>query len=174
MIYFARIGCFTFGGGWSILAQMEQEFIQKRHWITNEELLELTVMGRSLPGIMITNISILFGYQAAGAFGGLCAVFGIALPAVIILSLVTVCYDLLKSNPWCWSALQGINAAVVPIIGSALITLGKDVLRQKKALCACLFTFALQALTGWSNLLLVLLGVAAALLWTEVENRGLA
>lgn len=171
LTYFVRIGCFTFGGGWSILAQMEQEFIQKRHWITNEELLELTVVGRSLPGIMITNISILFGYRVAGWFGGLCAVLGIGLPAVVILSLVTLCYDLLKSNLWCWSALQGVNAAVVPIIGSALISLGKDILREKKALCICVFTFVLQTITGWSNLLLVFLGVVVALLWTEVENR---
>lgn len=54
LAYFARIGCFTFGGGWSILAQMDQEFIQRRKLITKEELLELTAMGRSLPGIMIT------------------------------------------------------------------------------------------------------------------------
>lgn len=172
LAYFARIGCFTFGGGWSILAQMEQEFIQRRQLITKGELLELTAMGRSLPGIMITNISMLFGCRVAGWFGGICAVTGIALPSVVILSVVTACYDLLKDNPWCWSALQGINAAVVPIIGSAMLSLGKDAFRQKGGVWICLITLALRYFTGLSNVLLVVLGVLAGLLWTEVEAHG--
>lgn len=171
---FARIGCFTFGGGWSILAQIDQEFIQRRKLITKEELLELTAVGRSLPGIMITNISMLFGCRVAGWFGGVCAVCGIALPSVVILSLVTACYDLLKTNPWCWSALQGIGAAVVPIILSAMLSLGREAFRQKSGVWICLVTLALQYLTGLSNILLIVLGVAAGLVWTEVEARGAA
>ena len=64
--YFIKIGSFTFGSGWSILAQMEQEFVDKRRWLTKQELLELVAVGKSLPGIMITNITMLFGYQMAG------------------------------------------------------------------------------------------------------------
>lgn len=52
-VYFIKIGTFTFGSGWSILAQMEQEFVDKRHWITKAELLDLLAVGKSLPGIMI-------------------------------------------------------------------------------------------------------------------------
>ena len=66
---FFRIGCFTFGGGWSILAQMEQEFVVKRKWITKDQLLDLTAVGKSVPGIMITNIGMLLGYQLGGEIG---------------------------------------------------------------------------------------------------------
>lgn len=174
LAWFARIGCFTFGGGWSILAQMEQEFIQRRQLITKEELLELTAMGRSLPGIMITNVSMMFGCRMAGWFGGACAVAGVALPSVVILSLVTACYDLLKSNLWCWCALQGINSAVVPIIGSAMLSLGREAFRHKSGVWICLAVLALRSLTGLSNMLLVVLGILAGLVWTEVEIRGAA
>ena len=68
--FFFKIGCFTFGGGWSILAQMEQEFVDKRKLITKEELLDMVAVGKSVPGIMITNISMLFGYYVGGWFGG--------------------------------------------------------------------------------------------------------
>lgn len=61
--FFFKIGCFTFGGGWSILAQMEQEFVDKRKWLTKSELLDMVAVGRSVPGIMITNISMIFGYS---------------------------------------------------------------------------------------------------------------
>ena len=87
--FFFKIGCFTFGGGWSILAQMEQEFVDKKKLITKEELLDMVAVGKSVPGIMITNISMLFGYYVGGWFGGVCAVLGMTCPAVLILSFVT-------------------------------------------------------------------------------------
>ena len=68
---FFKIGCFTFGGGWAIVAQMEQEYVNRQKLITKDELLELVAVGRSTPGIMITNISLLFGYHVAGPFGGI-------------------------------------------------------------------------------------------------------
>ena len=106
--FFFKIGCFTFGGGWSILAQMEQEFVDKRKWLTKSELLDMVAVGRSVPGIMITNISMIFGYSVGGVFGGICSVLGITAPAILILSLVTVFYNKLKDNIWCASALRGI------------------------------------------------------------------
>ena len=112
--FFFKIGCFTFGGGWSILAQMEQEFVDKRKLITKEELLDMVAVGKSVPGIMITNISMLFGYYVGGWFGGVCAVLGMTCPAVLILSFVTAFYKVLKSNVWCYAALRGI-----PLCGSS-------------------------------------------------------
>ena len=53
-----KIGLFTFGGGWSIVAQMQKEFVEKRGWLTAEELLDIVAMGRSFPGIMVVNTSV--------------------------------------------------------------------------------------------------------------------
>ena len=88
--YFIKIGSFTFGSGWSILAQMEQEFVDKRRWLTKQELLELVAVGKSLPGIMITNITMLFGYQMAGVLGGGLAVHQLGYLGICI------------SNPLAW------------------------------------------------------------------------
>ena len=73
---FLKFGCFTFGGGWSIVAQMQKEYVEKEHWITDEELLDFTSVGRSTPGLMIGNVSILFGYHAAGIPGALAGARG--------------------------------------------------------------------------------------------------
>lgn len=161
--FFFKIGCFTFGGGWSILAQMEQEFVHQRKWMTKDELLEMVAVGKSVPGIMITNISMLFGYHVGGFWGGACAVLGITCPAVLILSLVVCFYNVLKTNYWCHSALRGIQAAVVPIIGSAAFSLGRDALARRKGILICGGAFLLSWFAGVSNVLLVVLGVAAAL-----------
>lgn len=75
-VQFMKFGCFTFGGGWSIVAQMQQLYVEQRHTITNEELLDLTSVGRSLPGTMIGNVAMLFGYRMAGFLGGLACVVG--------------------------------------------------------------------------------------------------
>ena len=170
LAYFARIGCFTFGGGWSILAQMDEEFIQRQKLITKEELLALTAMGRSLPGIMITNISMLFGYHVGGIWGGACAVLGITCPAVLILSVVACFYNVLKTNYWCHGALRGIRAAVVPIIGGAAYSLSRDALARKKGVAICGGAFLLSYFAGVSNVLLVVFGVLAALILWRIRR----
>ena len=171
-VYFIKIGTFTFGSGWSILAQMEQEFVEKRHWLTKQELLDLLAVGKSLPGIMITNITLLFGYQMAGVLGGVLAVLGIALPAVVVLSLVTLVYDAIKANYWVWAALKGVQCAVVPIIGGAAISLGKEALKDKLSIALCVAALALCHFTSLSNIALILAGVVGALLWMGVKEHA--
>ena len=166
-----RIGAFTFGSGWSIVAQMEQEFVDKRGWMTKSDLLELIAVGKSLPGIMVVNITMLFGYQMAGALGGICAAVGLCIPAVITLTVVTAIYDAIKDNYWVWSALRGVQCAVAPIIGGAAISLGKDALRSA-AIIICAAAFVLCYFTSISNLTLVIAGVVIALVWMGVSEHG--
>ena len=60
-LYFLKIGWYTFGGGWSILAQIQNDYVEKKHYITDEELLDITSIGKSLPGVMVGNVTIIFG-----------------------------------------------------------------------------------------------------------------
>ena len=59
---------------------MEREFVDERGWMTKSDLLELIAVGKSLPGIMVVNITLLFGYQMAGVLGGICAAIGLCMP----------------------------------------------------------------------------------------------
>ena len=61
-----KIGLFTFGGGWSIVAQMQKEFVEKRGWLGEEELLDIVAIGRSFPGIMVVNTAVMLGYRIGG------------------------------------------------------------------------------------------------------------
>ena len=65
-VQFMKFGLFTFGGGWSIVAQMQKLYVEEKHTITAEELLDLTSVGRSVPGTMIGNVAVLYGYRVAG------------------------------------------------------------------------------------------------------------
>lgn len=169
---FVKMGAFTFGSGWSIIAQMEQEFVDKRHWVEKSDLLELIAVGKSLPGIMVANITLLFGYQLAGVLGGVCAAVGLCLPAVVVMTIVTAIYDVIKSNYWVFAALQGVQCAVVPIIGTAAISLGKEALKSKITVIFCLAALCLSLFTPVSNLLLVICGAVLGLIWMGVKEHG--
>lgn len=161
---FFKIGLFTFGGGWSIVTQMQNEFVDKRRWVTEEELLDMVSVGRSLPGIMIANISVLFGYRVGKLGGVFAALIGLSLPSILVLTLVTYFYDAFKDLPLVARAMAGVRAAVAPIILVAALKLRSAALAEKlgwflaaAALCLCLFT-------TMNNMLIILLGAAAGLL----------
>ena len=113
---FLKFVCFTFGGGWSIVSQIQKEYVEDKHWITDEELLDFTSVGRSVPGLMISNASVLFGYHAAGFGGALAALAGICLPPIVIMYGVTFVYNLVHDNLYIARAMMGVRAAVVPML----------------------------------------------------------
>ena len=172
-LYFVRIGSFTFGGGWSIVAQMQKEFVEKRGWITGEELLDITSVGRSIPGLMIGNVSFIFGYHICGLAGGFAAVFGIMFSPMVILCLVTVCYTAVKDNVYVARAMVGVRAAVVPIIGQAAMKLWKGAFKDVWGYLIALVTFGLCLLTPLNNLFMIFGAAGLGLTLTEVKRRGL-
>ena len=168
---FLKIGCFTFGGGWSIVAQMQKEYVEKHRWLTDEELLDYTSVGRSTPGLMIGNTSVLFGYHAAGIPGALAALLGIAIPPIVIMLLVVFIYDRVKDNLYVSRAMIGVCAAVVPIIISALLKLITSGLKDTFCFLIAAAALGLCLFTKMNNALIVLLGALAGLCWQEVQNR---
>ena len=168
---FFKFGCFTFGGGWSIVAQIQKEYVEKKHWITDEELLDFTSVGRSLPGLMIGNTSVLFGYHAAGIPGAMAALIAMILPPVIIMIGVTFLYGLVKDNPYVARAMIGVRAAVVPIIISALVKLFKAGMKDVFCYFVAAAALALCLFVRLNNVLIVLLGAAAGLIYMEVRSR---
>lgn len=161
-LYFCKIGFFTFGGGWSILAQMEEEFIDKRKVITKQDLLDMTSVGKSLPGIMITNITIVFGYRMAGVPGAIASTIGITVPPVVILSFVTVVYRWIKDNLYVGYVLKGIRAAVAPIIMASTVSLWKSGIKDRPAFLIFLAAFLCSAFTNMGNIPIVVSGLLLA------------
>ena len=160
----AKISCFTFGGGWSILAQMQKEFGEKRGWISEEELMDFASVGRSLPGIMILNNTTMFGYRMGGVPGAVIADIGLVLPPLAVICIVTGFYDAIKDNVWVAKAMVGVRAAVVPVILEACIKLGRKGLVDKITWGIMLLALGLSLFTSVGNVTVILLGAAAGLL----------
>lgn len=168
---FLKLGCFTFGGGLSIVAQMQQLYVEQRHTITDEELLDLTSVARSLPGTMITNTAMFFGYRVAGVPGGFACVIGMILPPLTILSIITVFYSAFRDNPWVSAAMTGVRAAVVPIILSAAVGMVKSAFKFPPCILVMLLTLVLYL--GWnvSCVYLILIGGICGILISEYYER---
>lgn len=170
--YFFRISWFTFGGGWSIVAQMQRDFVDDKKELTAEELLDIVSVGRSLPGTMIGNVAYLFGHRQAGVLGGITATVGMVTPPMIILSVLTYCYAMFKDNIWIAKMLTGVRSAVVPIILVAALKLLEGAFPTKACYAIAIVACILNAFLNVNCVLVILLAVAAGLImgkWKEAE-----
>ena len=170
---FFQFGCFTFGGGWSIVAQMQRLYVEKRKTITGEELLDITSVGRSLPGTMIGNVAMLYGNHVAGLAGGVVCLFAMILPPFLVLSVLTLCYTAVRDNYWVAAAMTGVRASIVPIMASAALPLVKGAFRYPPCVAVALLSLSLYLFWNVSCVLLVVMGIASGLLICEFyERRG--
>lgn len=167
---FVQFGCFTFGGGWSIITQMQRVYVNKRHEIDEEELLDLTSVARSLPGTMIGNVAMLYGYRVAGALGGIVSVVALVFPPMVILTALAYFYAMIQNNVWVMAAMSGIRAAVVPIIAAAALGLSKSAFRFPPCWAVMILAVVLY-LFGVSCVWLVVLGAICGLVISEICQR---
>lgn len=164
---FMKIGSFTFGGGWGIVAQMQKEFVEKRHWISEEELMDYTSVGKSIPGTMIANVSYLFGYHMGGVVCGIAALLGITFVPLVLLTFITFFYNNVKDNIYIMRALVGIRAAVLPIMGSAIWHLRKAAFKRPSGYAIALGSFLLYYVIKMQSFLIIILGAIIGLLLTK-------
>lgn len=170
---FIRFGCLTFGGGWSIVAQMQEKYVNKEQSITAEELLDLVSVAKSLPGTMVGNVAMLYGYRVGGLAGGFAAVLGMCLPPMGILILISLFYEAFRNNFWISALMEGMQAAVVPIIASAALGLAKGSVQFPPCVAVAAACFGLYLFTGVHVFVLVLIGVVAGLFIGDYyEKRG--
>ena len=168
---FFQFGCFTFGGGWSIVAHMQQLYVEKKHTLTGEELLDITSVGRSLPGTMIGNVAMLYGNHVAGVAGGVVCLFAMILPPFVVLTILTFCYTAIRDNYWVMAAMTGVRASIVPIMASAALPLVKGAFHYPPCVAIALLSFSLYLFWNVSCVLLVILGMVGGLAICEFYER---
>ena len=114
-----KIGCFAFGGGYAIIALLENEFISKRNWIDHDEFLDVVAIAESTPGPIAINVATYIGYKLKGFVGAVVATVGMCLPSFIIMYLVSLFYEQFMDITLVAAAFKGIQICVVYLIASA-------------------------------------------------------
>lgn len=143
LISFIKIGFLTIGGGYVMLPMMQSELIDKKHWITEEELLDYYAVGQSTPGIIAVNVATFVGYKKAGVTGGIVATLGIISPSLIIITALAGVIQSIDQYPNVQKAMSGINVAVCALITDATLNFIKKGVKNFVTLLVLLASFLL-------------------------------
>ena len=109
---FAKVGMFTFGGGYAMISIIENACVETKKWITHDEMIEITVIAESTPGPIAINAATYVGYHQAGIPGSILATIGIVLPSFVIIYLISAVLDNFLEIIWIANAFKGIKIGV--------------------------------------------------------------
>jgi chromate transporter len=129
-LVFLELGATTFGGGYAMIPQIREQIVEKRAWLTDDELLEVTAIAESTPGPMSINLATYVGYKKGGFSGSILATLGVVIPSLVVIYLVTLIFNQFISNQWVAYAFVGVKAAVAFLICDAAIGLIKKMKRD--------------------------------------------
>ena len=128
---FAKIGLFTFGGGFAMISVIENNCVERKQWITHDDMMNMTVIAESTPGPIAINCATFTGYKKAGFIGALIATLGMATPSFIMIYLISMFLDNFLELTIVANAFTGIKIAVGLLVVDAAFTMIKK-MRKKK------------------------------------------
>ena len=114
-----KIGLFTFGGGYAMIALLEYEFVTKRKWINNDEFTDMVAIAESTPGPIAINSATYIGYKMGGVLGSLLCTIAVCIPSFIIIYLISLFFNAFIHIQWVTAAFRGIQICVIFLILSA-------------------------------------------------------
>ena len=122
---FFKIGLFTLGGGYAMIPLIEEEVVNKKHWVTKDDMLDLIAISQSCPGVFAINIAIFIGYKLKKVRGALAATAGTALPSFLIILIIAMFFHQFSDNKVVAAMFRGIRPAVVALIAVPTFNLAK-------------------------------------------------
>lgn len=152
---FARISASTFGGGYAMLPFFQRELVEKKGWLTDEELLDLNAVAQCTPGVIAVNTSTFCGYRTKGIAGAVFATLGVLFPPVLIVLVISAFFWSFAENPWVAHALVGVRACVCALIANSTIKLFKKAVLDLPTFLVFAVVFVLAAFFGVTPALLV-------------------
>ena len=172
---FAKIGLFTFGGGYAMISVIEDNCVERKQWITHDEMMNMTVIAESTPGPIAINCATYTGYKKAGWAGAIAATLGMVMPSFLIIYLISMFLDNFLELTVIANAFKGVKIAV----GILIIDAGINMIRkmQKKRLprlvmiSSCCVMLCINCF-AWNFSSISLMLIAAAISLTVFIFRG--
>ncbi|MDO5301430.1 MAG: chromate transporter [Tissierellia bacterium] len=170
---FFKINLFTFGGGYTIVPIIRDEFVEKKQLIGDEEMMDLIALSQSGPGAMAISCSLLTGYKIRGMTGAITCVLASTLPGVIIIFTISQFYQAFRANFYVNAALAGISGIVSAMLLVTVFNLGKTALKRERNLSIAMIAFAI--VMGYftnlnTGLVIILMGLCGVLI-SHYERR---
>jgi len=125
LLTFMKISVFGFGGGYAILALIQQEVVLRHHWLTQSEFQDIVAISQMTPGPIAINAATFVGYKQGGILGSVLCTFGVILPSVLIMLLLTVTYMKLSGKPWFKGIFRNLRILTIGLVAAAGILIGR-------------------------------------------------
>lgn len=176
-ISFVKIGLFTFGGGYAMIPLIERVCVDKKEWITHEEMMNVAVLAESTPGPIAVNCATYVGLKKKGLFGAAVATVGVIFPSFCILLLISFFFDRFLEIAWVAGAFRGIKIAVGILIVDAASRMIRKMPKRPTAVCILLCAFAVMLLIDLfslhvSTIVLLLAAAAVSLIVCLVRRQA--
>lgn len=139
---FFKIGLFTFGGGYAMLSLIEHNCVEKKKWITSDEMMNITVIAESTPGPIAINCATYVGYKQKGILGAVAATVGVVLPSFIIIYVISLFLEQFLEITLIANAFRGIRLAVGFLILNAAVRMLKKMKKDKLSVILLLVSLA--------------------------------
>ena len=161
-----KIGLFTFGGGYAMIALLENEFVNKKNYIEKDEFLDMVAIAESTPGPIAINAATYIGYKKLGFLGSLFATVAICIPSFVIIYVISLFFDAFLSFTLVEYAFRGIRVCVVYLIFSAGLKLLKQTKKTIFSVCivsavsVCMIAFSIFAIRFSTIFYIIICGIA--------------
>ena len=171
---FVKIGTFTIGGGLAMMPMMQKELIDKKHWMTEEDLIDYYAVGQSTPGMIAVNVSTFVGYNQLGILGGIVATLGMVSPSIIIITILAGLINSIDEYPMVQKALRGINVAVAALFTSVIVKFVKKTIKKPLHVLLMLISFTLVYFFKVQSFWIILAAILCGVVITSVNIRKAA
>ena len=171
LLYFIKIGAFTFGGGYAMLPALQREVVEKRRWATEEEVMDWYAIGQCTPGVIAVNTSTFIGYRLRGVPGAIAATAGMVFPSLVIITIIAAFIQQFAHLAVVQHAFAGIRIAVCALVLQSVWKMAKKGVVDIPTGVILVVTFAAVAFFGVSPVLMVVIAAAAGILINVVRGR---
>lgn len=170
---FARIGAFTFGGGYAMLPILQREVVEKNGWCTEDELTDMYAIGQCTPGVIAVNVATYIGNRKRGPIGAIFTTLGMIFPSLVIITVIASCLTHFAEYSVVQHAFAGIRIAVCALVTKTIYTMVKKNVKDAATVLILVLTFISVALLSISPIAAVLIcGLAGALLHGGKKKEG--
>jgi len=166
---FAKIGVFTFGGGYAMIPLIQREVVEARHWISDDDILDVVAIAESTPGPIAVNAATFIGYKIAGVKGAICATLGVVLPSFFIIVAVSCVLAAFQEVRAVRYAFWGIRAGVMALILKALWSMFSQCKKNQFAYCVMTFAFIMVAAFHVNVILVIAACAICGILYRQVR-----
>lgn len=166
---FAKIGSFTFGGGYAMVSLIQHEVVERKRWLEKEEFVELLALAQSSPGPIALNTAVFVGYRVDRYRGAMVSTLGVVIPSFVVILTIALFFSKFRDNPVVEAVFKGIRPAVVALILAPIFGFSKGLgwWQLSMALVAALAVWYV----GFSPVYLVLAGVVGGILYGVIKSK---